>query len=290
MEQTKTKEDLLLYAKIFIPIVVATLFLIVLVAVVVGNNLATPRATQPSTAPGPTPHASPAPPAPNPYGAADFDYVDGYLTCVTGPSTLGIDVSSWQGSIDWQQVRDAGIEFVMIRVGGRGYGEEGKFYADNMAQEYYRGAKAAGLSVGAYFFAQAVTVAEAQEEAQYTLELVKDWQLDMPIVYDWEYVSDTARTANMTARMLTDCTLAFCQAIEAAGRQPMVYFNMDLSNRLLYIEELTQYPFWLAMYDAPMTYEYEVEMWQYGFATVPGIEGEVDMNLLLPPKEMKNPS
>lgn len=223
------------------------------------------------------------PPSRNIYGAEDFEYVDGYLTCTAGPYMMGIDVSTYQGEIDWEKVRDAGVEFVIIRAGGRGWGQEGKLYKDKRAQKYYEGAKAVGLMVGTYFFSQAITVEEAREEARYTLEIVKDWELDMPIVYDWEYVSKTARTADLDARGVTDCTIAFCEEIKAAGKQPMVYSNPSQTMNKLFLRELTQYPFWLAMYDAPMRFPYAIDMWQYTCTgKIPGIKGNVDINLLLP--------
>lgn len=220
---------------------------------------------------------------PNPYGPTDFQYAGDYLTCLAGESVLGIDVSSFQGDIDWEQVRSAGVEFVMIRIGGRGYGEEGRLYADTKAQENYAGAKAAGLQVGAYFFSQAISVAEAKEEAAYALELIRDWELEMPVVYDWEYLGQEARTANVDKRTLTDCTLAFCRDMEDAGREAMTYFNPNQSDNHIYLEELTEYRSWLALYSDRMTFPYRVDMWQYTNAgSVPGIEGEVDLNLYFP--------
>lgn len=228
-----------------------------------------------------------APPASNPYGPEDFAQVDGYLACVTGPYSMGVDVSEYQGDIDWEKVKSAGVEFAFIRVGGRGWGEEGRLYADGGAQEYYEGAKAAGLEVGAYFFSQAVSVAEAMEEARFALSLMEGWELDLPVVFDWEYVSADARTANVKARTLTDCTLAFCNVIEDAGLEAMVYFNPSQGRDLLYLEELTIYPFWLAMYEAPMNYPYEVEYWQYTeTGSVPGIYGKADINLRLPKRPL----
>ena len=223
-------------------------------------------------------------PEANPYGPEDFTVNEqGFMTCLAGESVIGIDVSVYQQSIDWEQVRAAGVAFVFIRVGGRGYGEEGRLYTDSRAQEHYAGAKAAGLRVGAYFFSQATTVEEAVEEAQFALEQVKDWELDLPMVYDWEYVSQTARTANVDARTLTNCTLAFCRQIEQAGLQAMVYFNWKQSQDLLYMEELTDYPFWLAYYSQEMTYPFRVDFWQYTCTgSVPGIEGNVDINIYLP--------
>lgn len=218
----------------------------------------------------------------NPYGPWDFQYDGTYLTCLAGQSVLGIDVSSHQQTVDWQQVADAGIRFVMLRIGYRGY-ESGEIQPDELVQENYRGAKAAGLRLGAYFFSQAVSTREALEEADYLLSAIEDWELDMPVVYDWEYIDAEARTGQLDARTVTDCTLAFCQRIEAAGYQPMVYFNRHQAQDFLYLEELARYPFWLALYSDRMTYPHKVDMWQYtDQGRVPGIEGNVDINLLLP--------
>lgn len=237
-----------------------------------------PVETTPQTTAGPT---FPAP-APNIYGPEDFAYEGDYLTCTAGESVLGIDVSSHQGSVDWQQVAGAGVKFVMVRLGYRGY-ESGKLVRDTLAEANLAGAKAAGLEVGAYFYSQAVSEEEAREEAAFALEILGDTALDMPLVYDWEYVSESARTGTVDRRLLTDCTLAFCQAVEDAGYEPMVYFNSHLAETGFLLEELTGYDFWLAMYDSPMTFPYRVKMWQYTqTGTVPGIAVNVDINLYLP--------
>lgn len=221
----------------------------------------------------------------NPFGPEDFAYNEqGYLTCTAGESILGIDVSEYQGDIDWQQVKAAGVEFVMIRVGLRGYGN-GDIYSDSRAEEYYAGARAAGLKIGAYFFSQAVTVQEAIAEAEYALRAIRGWELDMPLVFDWEYVSSEARTGNMDARLLTDCARAFCRVVERAGYESMVYFNVSQGLDLMYLDELTDFDWWLARYADTMEFEYRVAMWQYtNRGTVPGIEGDVDLNIWLPEK------
>lgn len=220
-------------------------------------------------------------PQSNPYGPMDFQYDGIYLTCAAGPSTLGIDVSSHQGDIDWQQVAETGIEFVMIRVGNRGY-KYGQITADEYAQINYSGAKAAGLKIGVYFFSQAVDPTEALEEAAFVLEQIEGWELELPVVYDWEYVNSEARTGAMDAQTVTGCTLAFCQAVEAAGYEAMVYFNSHQADEHLILSQIVEYPFWLAMYTDRMTYPYKVRMWQYtDRGTVPGIEGYVDLNLWL---------
>lgn len=218
----------------------------------------------------------------------DFQYDEsGFLTCTAAPTVLGIDVSQYQGDVDWEQVRAAGVEFVMIRVGGRGYGQKGGLYTDDMAPVYYEGAKAAGLKVGVYFFSQAITPEEAQEEAEMTLQIVSDWQLDMPIVYDWEVVeAENSRTLNVDPRVITDCMKAFCRVIQANGRRAMIYFNPDISLGQIYIDEISIYDFWLAYYTDWNNYPYKVDMWQYtNQGTVPGIEGNVDINLYFPEAE-----
>ena len=223
----------------------------------------------------------PIPPA-NPYGPGDFRFENGYLTCTAGESLLGVDVSEHQGEIDWQQVADAGIEFAIIRVGFRGYGS-GKLVADELAIANIEGARAAGLKVGGYFYSQAISVEEAVAEAEFAMELLEGYPLDMPLVYDWEYVSSDARTGSMDPDTVTACTAAFCDAVRAGGYTPMYYSNLDLAGSLFQLSQLQDYPFWLAMYSDQMTYLYKIGMWQYtASGSVPGITGGVDLNLYFP--------
>lgn len=222
--------------------------------------------------------AEPSLPA-NPFGEGDFQYDGLYLTCLTQESTVGIDVSAYQGRINWHGVAASGVEFAMIRVGYRGY-ENGLINEDEYAQINYLGAKAAGLRVGAYFFSQATTPEEALEEAEFLLEKTKDWQMDMPVVFDWEFVDDSARTAQMDREGVMACVRAFNDRIRQAGHQPMVYFNPYHAEHFLELETLAEYPFWLALYSENMDFAYQVDMWQYtSEGMVPGIEGPVDINL-----------
>lgn len=250
--------------------------LLLMLTLLVSMNAGRPEPTEPETTAPPTV-------APNPYGPGDFTYGEnGYLTCTAGTAILGIDVSEHQQTIDWQQVKAAGIDYVMIRIGWRGQ-VLGKLTEDTMAQANYAGAKAAGLKVGAYFFSQAITEQEAVAEAEFAMNIIRHWELDMPLVYDWEQVESGDRTADMEPRLLTDCTKAFCDTVALAGYKPMVYFNPYQARNLLYLEELTAYPFWLAMYTDEMDYPYAVEMWQYSCTgSVPGIETDVDLNLWFP--------
>lgn len=246
------------------------------------------RKPDPTTAPTsqerPTETTEPTlpPPPENPYEPVDFDADEetGEITLVSGDAIKGIDVSEWQGNIDWTQVKESGVEFVIIRAGGRGM-TEGTLYDDENAQAYYEGAKTVGLKVGAYIFSQSITVEEAVEEAEFLMEQIKDWEIDMPLVYDWEFMGADKRTGKMDARTLTDMAKAFCDTVADAGYTPMIYFGRNLSMEMMHLEELTDYPFWLAMYSTIMDYPYKVDMWQYtDEGSVPGISGNVDMNLL----------
>lgn len=226
-----------------------------------------------STEPAYTPPSSPVTPA-------DFRREGDYLVCTAADTVMGIDVSSHQGIIDWQTVADAGVAFAFVRLGYRGYGD-GLLQTDPYVMINLNGARQAGIAVGAYFFSQAVSVEEAEKEAAYALGILDGYSLDLPLVYDWEYVSDTARTAGVDARTLTDCTLAFCRAVEEEGYAPMVYFNTSQAQKLLYLQELEQYPWWLAKYDAEMAFVCMADQWQYtNQGTVPGIAGPVDLNLM----------
>ncbi len=199
-----------------------------------------------------------------------------------GQGVPGIDVSSHQGDIDWQAVADSGVEFAMIRLGYRGY-DSGTLHIDEKARQNLDGAKAAGLQVGAYFFSQAVNAQEAREEAALALEVLDGRALELPLVYDWEYVSLEARTGFVSGGTLEDCIRAFCGEVETAGHKAMIYFNQDLANTRLELEELEEYDFWLAMYSDELEFRHQVDMWQYSDqGTVPGIEADVDLNWYYP--------
>lgn len=276
MNETKTPQDKLLFGLGLGLIVLVLAVAIVAAAVVLSTGRAMLEPLLPK-APEPT---EPPPPA-NIYSEADFALEGNYLTCLAGQSMLGIDVSEWNGNIDWQAVKEAGIQFVFIRAGGRGWGQAGVLYPDGMAQSHYEGAKAAGLLVGAYFFSQATNEEEGREEARYCLELIKDWELELPVVMDWEYISEEARTAGLTRRQRTDSVLGFCAEIRRSGHVPMLYTGAEIRDRWMYPKELENIPFWLAMYSTKMDYPYRFACWQYtGSGRVPGITGDVDINIM----------
>ena len=223
------------------------------------------------------------PPDRNPYDKFDFQYNrHNYLLLQNLESYAGIDVSAFQGNIDWKKVKQSGIDFAIIRLGYRGY-ESGKLVEDEYARANLKNAKEAGLRIGAYFFSQALNIKETDQEIQFMLGILGNTKLDMPIVLDWEIPANTARTRNMDARTLTDIQRHFCGQMRDQGYQPMIYFNWHQSEHLYVLHELEEYPFWLALYQDRMTYPWKVEMWQYSDrGRVPGIKGNVDLNVYMP--------
>jgi len=224
------------------------------------------------------------PPDRNPYDRFDFQYDrNNYLLLQNVVSYPGVDVSAYQGKIDWHRVAASGIRFAIVRLGYRGYGS-GKLVEDEYAKRNLDGASEAGLQVGAYFFSQALNEQEVDEEIDFMLKTLGEQYLSMPIILDWEIPTADARTAGkMDARTLTDLQLYFCRKMKERGYQPMVYFNWHQSEELYLLSELEEYPFWLALYQDRMTYPWKVEMWQYSCTgRVPGISGDVDLNVYMP--------
>lgn len=225
------------------------------------------------------------PPEANPFDQYDFQYnKQNYLYCLKQESYVGVDVSAFQHDIDWNQVKASGVDFAMLRLGYRGWGAKGTLVEDEYIQQNLAGTAAAGIPIGAYFFSQATTLDEVHEEIEFMLEILGDYQLDYPIVLDWEVANPTeGRVRNVTRRELTDMLRYFCDEMSARGFDPMVYFNWTQASRMIYLSELEDYPFWLALYQDRMTFPFRVEMWQYtSEGKVPGIEGDVDINVYIP--------
>ena len=223
------------------------------------------------------------PPDKNPYDRYDFQYNrNNYLLLQNVRSEPGVDVSAFQGEIDWQAVADSGIKFAIVRLGYRGY-ESGKLVKDAYAERNLAGARAAGLKVGAYLFSQALNTKEVDEEIAFMMDVLDGFLPDMHLVLDWEIPAPSARTARMDARTLTDIQLHYCRTITAKGYEPMVYFNWHQAENMYYLSELEDYPFWLALYQDRMTFPWKVEMWQWtSSGRVPGINGNVDINVYMP--------
>lgn len=196
----------------------------------------------------------------------------------------GIDVSYYQGNIDWKKVKNSGVEFVIIRVGYRGYGSAGTLVEDPKFKTYLDGAAKAGLKVGVYFYTQAITTAEAQEEAKFVLDRIKGYSLQMPVYYDIESVDyDTGRldSAGLSKAQKTALCTAFCDTIIKSGYSAGVYANYTWLN--YYIDGAglgKKYPIWLAHYTSNTNYDQRMDMWQYsGSGTVSGISAYTDVNV-----------
>lgn len=196
----------------------------------------------------------------------------------------GIDVSYYQGNIDWKKVKNSGVEFVIIRVGYRGYGSAGTLVEDPRFKTYLDGAAKAGLKVGVYFYTQAITTAEAQEEAKFVLDRIKGYSLQMPVYYDIESVDyDTGRldSAGLSKAQKTALCTAFCDTIIKSGYSAGVYANYTWLN--YYIDGAglgKKYPIWLAHYTSNTNYDQRMDMWQYsGSGTVSGISAYTDVNV-----------
>ena len=192
----------------------------------------------------------------------------------------GVDVSSYQGVVDWPAVKAAGADFAMLRVGFRGYGT-GALVEDNAFAQNAADAANAGLTVGVYFYSQAVTEEEAAEEARFVVERLRGTTVSGPIAYDLEfYTADEARTDDLTGEQATQNALAFCDVIRQAGYEPVVYMNLHWAGSMYGMKELAHLPVWLASYGPVPALDRGVTLWQYSESgVVDGIEGPVDLDL-----------
>ena len=200
---------------------------------------------------------------------------DGSL--VTGSGALGIDVSKWNGNIDWNAVKNSGINYVIIRCGYRG-SSAGSLVVDPKFTANIKGATAAGLKVGVYFFTQAVDEREAVEEASMVLDQIKNYKISYPVFLDVE--SSGGRADKIDKATRTAVCKAFCQTIQNAGYNAGIYANKSWLTTKLDPSALSAYKIWLAQYAAAPTYTGRYDLWQYrSTGSVSGISGNVDMNL-----------
>ncbi|MDP4120607.1 MAG: glycoside hydrolase family 25 protein [Bacillota bacterium] len=195
-------------------------------------------------------------------------------------SVLGIDVSEYQGDIDWNKIKAQGIQFAMIRVGGRGYGN-GQIYEDKNFKKNIEAAEKVGLKVGIYFLSQAVSADEAKEEANFVLDSIKNYNIIYPVALDWEIIAnETARTDNVAPQGLTDIAKTFCNTIKASGYKPIIYLSTKLAVLKYDLSQVTDLPLWIAEYDKTPSFYYDFAMWQYSStAKVDGIQGNVDLDI-----------
>lgn len=210
----------------------------------------------------------------------DEDGVMHYFQDGERVSHKGIDVSRYQEKIDWAKVADDEVEYAFIRLGIRGY-TTGEIMEDESFQRNIEGALKNNIDVGIYFFTQALTVEEAEEEAAFVLESIIPYEVNYPIVLDVEAVTSTeARANDLTSEERTKACIAFCEKIREAGYTPMIYGNLKTFMLMLDIKELEAYDKWFAYYDDAYYFPYDFKIWQYtNKGSVSGIKGDVDLNI-----------
>lgn len=193
-----------------------------------------------------------------------------------GDAVLGIDVSSWNRDIDWKKVKNSGVSFVIIRVGFRG-SSSGSLVEDLYFEKNIKGATEAGLNVGVYFFSQAITKAEAVEEASMVLDKIKNYKITYPVFIDTE--PSGGRADSMSKAQRTEVCKAFCETIKKAGYDAGVYSSKNYFNNKLNVSELSSYKIWVAQYASACDYKGKYDMWQFSSTgNISGISGNVDLN------------
>lgn len=195
-------------------------------------------------------------------------------------SFVGVDISKQQDYVDFVRLKKAGIEFVMLRVGARGYGTGQLSLDDNFIDNMQR-ALDAGLDVGVYFFSQAISVDEAIEEANMVVANLQEYEITYPVAYDMEFIpNDTARTDALSKSEKTDIAKAFLDTVAQYGYKTMIYGNKEWLIREIDMSKLTAYDVWLSQAEDIPDYPYKFTMWQYTFeGSVDGISGNVNMNI-----------
>lgn len=196
---------------------------------------------------------------------------------VKGSGTMGIDVSKWNGNINWGAVKNSGVSYVIIRCGYRG-SSTGALIEDPMFRKNIQGASAAGLKIGIYFFTQAISEVEAVEEASMTINLIKKYGISYPVFIDVEGSGGRADGLSRDAR--TNIVNAYCKTIQNAGYKAGIYANKTWLESKMNMGVLNSYKIWLAQYNSQYTYKGKVDLWQYSSSgSIGGISGRVDMNI-----------
>ncbi len=200
----------------------------------------------------------------------------------------GIDISYYNGNINFEKVKKDGVNFAIIRIGYRGYAKKGNIILDSKYKEYIKNAKKAGIKVGVYFYSQAINKSEAVEEAEFVLKNLNGEELDLPIVWDIEFAGGNGSTgrlynAKLSKSKMTENAFAFCDTVRSAGYEAMVYANKSFLKNNLYPEKLIEkdYKIWLAHYIKKTDYNGNYSVWQYSDkGKVNGISGYVDTNFM----------
>ena len=274
------------------------------------SQAASSAASQPESSQAASSAASsqtPAAPAAGWYTISGRQYYSSGTAFVTGWQTIGgrryyfgadgakasatcIDVSSWQdGTLDWNAIRADGVEYVMIRIGYRGY-EYGSLNRDDLFEMHYAGAKAAGLKIGVYFYSEALSEQEAADEATFVKDVLNGRSLDLPVAFDTEDCSH--RTAGLSRQTYTNICRAFCRKISSYGYTPQLYTYLNYSRTYLDMNQLSDLSMWIAQYLVPDNqitgYSHPFDAWQYtstayvnGISDAGGNPARVDMSIVL---------
>ena len=194
-------------------------------------------------------------------------------------ATKVIDISSYQKTVDFNKVKAAGITGVILRAGYTGWGSSHSMNKDDKFESHYKGAKAAGLNVGAYYYSGALTEAFAEKEAKYFLTLLKGKQFDLPVYMDVEESHSTTNMPGLGKTKLTAVVYKWCETVEKAGYFTGFYTAKSWCNTYLDMAKLSRFTFWLAHWASKTDYKGAYAMWQYSDAgSVAGISGRVDMD------------
>ncbi len=227
----------------------------------------------------------------NSYRPDDFAEDNGVVV-YKGESYVGVNVNSKSGEIDWQQVKDSDVDYAMIRVGHREY-KKGRIWPDPSFAQNMEGAAAVGLPVGVYFYSKAVTDTEAEEEAAYVLQQIRDYSIQYPVAIYWEFdlkddgtQDEDSRTVRCNGDQVTGFINAFCSKIDAAGYKPCYYADKNMAYKRLDLSRLTNYDLWYSELKSVPSFYYDFKIWQYTKeGTVPGISVPVPISISM--KEYK---
>lgn len=202
-------------------------------------------------------------------------YVNGKQT-----SYVGVDICEEQSYVDFAKLKEAGVDFVMLRVGARRY-SSGQIMADAYFEDNIAAAIEAGLDVGVYFFSQAITEKEAEKEAKYVLQHIKGYALTYPVVFQMSYiVNDSSRIDSLTVEEKTNIAVKFLETVKKAGYVPMIQGTKEWLLQQIDLTRLNEYDIWLSQVGDLPDYPYKFSMWQYSNSgTVDGISGKVNMNI-----------
>ena len=201
-------------------------------------------------------------------------------------SVLGIDVSSFQNGINYNLLKQQGVEFVFIRLGYRGY-QSGEIHLDPLFDMHYTKAKEAGLKVGVYFFSAAISNEESIEEANFVLENLIDRDIDLPIVLDIEEIPyDVSRIGTLSNDQIKENINSFFNIINSNGYDTMLYANQNYIKNHLNHKDLSEWGLWYAQYNKLPVYFYEYSIWQYSDAgNFEGYDGNIDLDLMFISKD-----